>query len=152
MFSKEKIEEYKRIALKELNRFSDIRFTGQVIFAVIVFLIFWSGAKAVQSNFNLQKQIISLKQQNNQIEIQNNNIKIENQYYSSNQYKELSARQNLGLGYSGETEILVPDNVAMQYTLNLNNQNPSKVNKNLYKEANYQKNITAWINFFFHRS
>ena len=152
MFSKEKIEEYKNTVLKELNRFSDIRFTGQVIFAVIVFLIFWSGARAVQSNFNLQKQIVKLRQQNNQIEIQDNNIKLENQYYSSNQYKELFARQNLGLGYPGETEILVPDNVALQYSLNLNNQKASKTPKNLYKEASFQKNFTAWINFFFHRS
>ncbi len=152
MFSKEKIEEYKKIALQELNRFSDIRFTGQVIFGIIVILIFWSGARAVQSNFNLQKQIIKLKQQNNQVQIQNNNIELQNQYYSSKQYKELSARQNFGLGYTGETELIVPDSVAARYTLNLNNQSTLKPTKNLYKESRVQKNFISWINFFFHRS
>ena len=151
MFSTEKIAEYKKIVLYQFNRFSDIKFSGQVIFAIIVFLIFWSGARAVQSNFNLQKQIISLKQQNNAIKLQNTNIELQNQYFASSQYQELSARQNLGLGFPGESEILVPDNVALKYTVNLNISQKTKNSKNLYKESSIQKNFTAWINFFFHR-
>ena len=83
--------------------------------------------------------------------MQNTNIELQNQYFASSQYQELSARQNLGLGFPGESEILVPDNVALKYTVNLNISQKTKNSKNLYKESSIQKNFTAWINFFFHR-
>ena len=50
-------EQYKNVVLKYVQRLNDIRFTGQVLFVVLVLLISWSGVKTIQSNYGLQKQI-----------------------------------------------------------------------------------------------
>ncbi len=74
----------------------------------LVLLISWSGIKAIQTNYGLQKQISGLKQQNAVIRLQNENLALKNQYYNSDQYLELSARQNFGLAVPGEKEINRP--------------------------------------------
>ena len=43
-----------------VQRLSDLRFAGQVLFVIIVLLISWSGIKTIQTNYGLQKQISSL--------------------------------------------------------------------------------------------
>src|SRR5665213_2340875 len=99
---------YKDKIIFYLHRLGDIRFAGQVIFVVIVLLISWSGVKSIQANYGLQKQISALKQQNALQKLQNDNLALQNQYYNSNQYLELSARQSFGLAAPGETEVVVP--------------------------------------------
>ncbi|HET9173891.1 MAG TPA: septum formation initiator family protein, partial [Candidatus Saccharimonadales bacterium] len=113
----DKLAHYQKIGTELVHRFSDIRFTGQVLFGVVVVLISWSGAKAVQSNYGLQKQISTLQQQNAVQQLANNNLKLQNEYYNTNQYLELSARQNFGLANPGETEILIPKSVALANTV-----------------------------------
>ncbi len=104
---------YKHMVLAIVNRLNDVRFVGQLLFLVIVLLISWSGVKVIQTNYSLQKQISVLKQQNKLQQLQNENLALQNQYYNSNQYLELSARQNFGLAAPGEKEIIVPRQVAL---------------------------------------
>ena len=132
-----------------LLRFQDIRFTGQVVFVFIILLISWSGVKAIQLNYGLQQQVLKL---NEQIKIQklvNQNISYQNQYYSSKQYLELSARQNFGLGNAGETEVIIPKNVALSYTVPL----PSSGSTNRKKSnlPSWDKNLQNWVDFFLHK-
>lgn len=143
-----KLKQYKNSIANTISRFGDIRFTGQVIFLAIVLLIFWSGAKAIQSNYNLQQQQAELKQQNQLAQLQNTTISLQNDYYNSNQYLELSARQNFGLADPGEKELLVPANVALNYTEPLPQSDQSSQSTSTGNESNYQ----TWINFFFRRN
>lgn len=131
-----------------LQRLDDVRFVGQVVFVVIVLLISWSGVKSIQTNYGLQKQISALKQQNDLQKMQNDNLALQNQYYNSNQYLELAARQNFGLAAPGEQEIIVPESVALAYTADL--PNPSKPDVKSAQPA-YQRNFNSWIDFFLHR-
>ncbi|HXE10283.1 MAG TPA: septum formation initiator family protein [Verrucomicrobiae bacterium] len=130
------------------ERLTDVRFLGQVLFVVLVLLISWSGIKTIQTNYGLQKQISTLNQQNSVQKLENDNLALKNQYLNSNQYLELSARQNFGLAAPGEKELIVPQNVAMAYTVNLpsNNTAGSKV-----KQPAYQRNFQSWVDFFLHR-
>ena len=102
-----------------VQRLSDLRFAGQVLFVIIVLLISWSGIKTIQTNYGLQKQISSLEQQNDIQKLENNNLELQNNYFNSNQYLELAARQNFGLAAPGEKEVIVPETVAMAYTVDL---------------------------------
>ena len=77
--------------------------------------IAWSGARTVQNNYQLQKQISALQQQNAVLHLQNNNTYLQNQFYDTEVYQELSARQNLGLAAPGEQVLLIPKSVAMKY-------------------------------------
>jgi cell division protein FtsB len=140
---------YKNTILAIVNRLNDVRFVGQMLFLVIVLLVSWSGVKVIQTNYGLQKQISVLKQQSELQKLQNENLALQNQYYNSNQYLELSARQNFGLATPGEKEIIVPQQVALAYTVNL----PSSTNTNIAKSKPpvYQSNFESWVNFFLHR-
>lgn len=128
------------------RRFRDIRFTGQVVFAVIVLLISWSGIKTIQTNYVLQKQISALKQQNAVADLQNKNTALQNEYFKTNDYLELSARRNFGLGMPGETELLVPEAVALSYVPELPQQQTAKL-----EPTTQTSNWQAWINFFLNR-
>ena len=143
-----KLKQYKKSLARTISRFGDIRFTGQIIFLAIVLLIFWSGAKAIQSNYNLQQQQAELKQQNQLSGLQNSTISLQNEYYNSNQYLELSARQNFGLASPGEKELLIPQSVALAYTHPV----PQTVVTTQPKGMGNQSNYEAWINFFFRRN
>jgi len=144
------IKSYKKTAISFANRLNDVRFVGQMIFLVIVLLISWSGVKVIQTNYGLQKQISVLKQQNSLQQLQNENLALQNQYYSSNQYLDISARQNFSLAAPGEKEIIVPQQVALSYITNLPQPTitstiaPSK-------QPAYQRNFQSWVNFFLHR-
>lgn len=140
--------EYKDKAVRFTQQLGDIRFTGRIIFIIVVLLITWSGVKSVQTNYKLQKQISVLKQQNSVQELKNNNLKLQNDYYATNQYLELSARQNFGLGLPGEKMLIVPPSVALTYTVDIPN---AKTETAESKQPAYQKNIQSWVNFFLHR-
>ncbi|HVV66960.1 MAG TPA: septum formation initiator family protein [Candidatus Saccharimonadales bacterium] len=129
-----------------IRKLGDTRFAGQVLFVVIVLLISWSGIKSIQTNYGLQKQISGLKQQDEVQQLQNNNLQLQNQYYNSDQYLELSARQNFGLAKPGEQEIIVPESVAMAYTVDV----PSD-QKTATAQPAYQHNFESWVDFFLHR-
>lgn len=143
-----KIHYLKAIASDFIARMHDIRFAGQVVFVLIVLIVSWSGVRAIQMNYNLQKQITTTKQENIIQKLQNNNLALQNEYYNSKQYLELQARLNFGLALPGEQEILVPRSVALAYApkITVNNNEPSKVSV-----PSLQRHVTDWVNFFLHR-
>ena len=131
-----------------ISRLGDISFSGQIIFVIIVLLISWSGVKSIQTNYELQKQITALKQQNDLQKMENNNLELQSEYFNSDQYLELSARQNFGLALPGEKEILVPSTVAMNYTVDVP---VVSVPDAVPQTPAYQSNFQSWVNFFLHR-
>jgi cell division protein FtsB len=145
-----KIKRYQKQIEWFISQLGDIKFVGMLVFLVIVLLISWSGVKAIQSNYGLQKQIATIQQQNSLQQLKNNNLQLQNDYFNSNQYLELSARQNFGLAAAGETELLVPKSVALAHTANLPTATVA-ADKPADKQPVYQKNFEAWVNFFLHR-
>lgn len=149
MPSQQTIKQYTKVASAFLLSLRDVRFAGQVLFVIIVLLVSWSGVKAIDANFALQKQIATLQQENDVQQLENNNLALQNEYYNSDQYLELSARQNFGLGAPGETELVVPQSVALSYTVPMPKSSPqSKPNA---QPPAYQRNFQAWVDFFLHR-
>ena len=141
--------QYKDKALFYLQRMSDVRFAGQVVFVVIVLMISWSGVKSIQTNYNLQKQITAFNQQNSLQKLQNDNLKLRNEYFKSNQYLELSARENFGLAAPGEKVVVVPEHVALAHTIDLPDTSETDATK--VKPPAYQQNFESWVDFFLHR-
>jgi len=114
--------------------------------------ISWSGVKTMQSNYELQKQISELNQANNVQRLQNGNTKLQNQYYKTDQYLELTARQNFGLAAPGEQVLLVPKNVAMKYidpSISAQPSGATQASNN--NQSKYSKNLQAWRDFIIGR-
>jgi cell division protein FtsB len=149
MQKKNKLHSYQIKLITYLQRMSDPRFAGQMFFVLIVLLVSWSGVKTIQTNYGLQKQITALKQQNELQKLQNDNLGLQNQYFNSNQYLELSARQNFGLAAPGEKELIVPASVAKTYEVSLPSLTQSSATK--AKQPAYQRNFESWVDFFMHR-
>lgn len=130
----------------------DVRNIGLYVFGIVIVAIAWSGAKTVQNNYQLQKQIATLRQQNAVLSLQNQNAALQNQYYQTNQYLDLSARQNLGLAAPGETVLLVPQATAMKYVDPGLDKYPSALNPAAADtRPKYVKNLEAWRDFLLGR-
>lgn len=143
-----KINRYSKHMFQLGKRLQDVRFVGQVVFVIIVLLISWSGVKSIQTNYALQKQITGFSQQNDLQKLQNANLQLSNEYYKSNQYLELSARQNFGMAAAGEKEIVVPKAVALSKTKDV----PVVSATRLTLKARPRNNFEAWVDFFLHRN
>jgi cell division protein FtsL len=145
----EKIKSYIPKVTAYIVSLQDVRIAGQLVFVVIVLLISWSGVKAIQTNYGLQKQISTLRQQTDVQQLKNNNLRLQNDYYKSNQYLELSARQNFGLALPGEKEIIVPETVALANTVDTPQ---AKVKTTIPDNRSmFERNLDAWMKFFLHR-
>jgi cell division protein FtsB len=140
--------DYTKVVYDFFTRLNDVRFVGQIIFVIIVLLISWSGVKSIQANYGLQKQITALKEQNNLQKLQDENLQLQNNYYKTNQYLELSAREDFGLAAKGETELIVPQNVALAHTQNISIPGSQQSTVEI---SSKQSNFQSWVNFFLHR-
>lgn len=135
---------------KAAKQLFDVRNIGLYIFGIVVLAIAWSGAKTVQSNFELQKRISTLQQQNTVLSLENQNTQLQNQYYKTSQYLELSARQNLGLAAPGESVLLVPQATAMRYIDPSIGQSTND-SKKIDNRKSYVKNLESWRDFLLGR-
>jgi cell division protein FtsB len=140
----EKISDY-------ILQFKDVRAAGLLLFLVVVLLISWSGIKVIDTNYRLQKQISQLEQETAVRKLANTNIKLQNDYFQTDQYLEIAARQNFGLARAGETVLNVPQNVALAHTVDVPDVDQAEAKKTQSKRPAYQRNFQAWINFLLHR-
>jgi cell division protein FtsB len=148
----EKIKNLRNLSQKypQLAQLRDVRAIGLLIFLFVALTITWSGTKAIQRNYELQKEISELRQENVVRELENNNVKLQNQYFNTDQYLELKARQDFGLGQPGETLLLVPQDVALSYVSKLKDPKDAVPTPESRRPA-YQRNFQAWMDFFLHR-
>jgi cell division protein FtsB len=137
---------------KKAKQLTDVRNIGLYLFGIVIVAIAWSGAKTVQSNYELQKKIATLQQENAVLHLQNGNIYLQNKYYETDQYLELSARQNLGLAAPGEQVMLVPKETALKYVdLKLISAQDTVKLATADNRPKYVKNLEAWRDFLLGR-
>lgn len=141
------ISKTKTYIKNNIRNLSNVRVLGQIVFGLIVVMISWSGVKAIQTNYELQKQISEITQQNTVQHLQNENLRLQNEYLKTDEYLELAARQHFGKGMPGEKVLIVPKNVALAHTIDTKvaeKQSAKPGDKPLY-----QKNLESWGKFFF---
>jgi cell division protein FtsB len=148
----EKIKKYyKNPALKSLG---DIRNLGMIAFGIIALLVTWSSVRVVQENYDLQKQISAMQQYNDVQKLANNNLSLENQYYTTNTYLELSARQHFNKALPGEQLVIVPKEIALAHTIPVvKTQTKAQAQLETMKASgsSFERNYNAWLDFLFHR-
>jgi len=133
------------------QQLKDVRVLGLLVFCIIALLVTYSGLGAIQTNFVLQKQIARLEQENRIRELENNNLRLTNEYFNTDQYLELQARRQFGKAAPGETVVLVPRSVALNYTVDTPKETEPTPQEKPHKPA-YQQNFEAWMDFFFRSS
>lgn len=135
-----------------ISELRDIRVVGQLMFGVIALLVAWSSLGAIQTNYELQREISRRQQQNTVLELTNNNLELKNQYFETDQFLELEARRVFSKGTPGETLLLVPKSVALAHSTDLSvaAQQSNQTSESI--KPFYQENFEAWVNFLFHRN
>ncbi|MEI7632586.1 MAG: septum formation initiator family protein [bacterium] len=140
---------------KFINKYQlkDPRTWGMIIFAIMSAVVTWNGALSIQQNFELQKKVSTLEEQNKVQKLQNETQKLRNEYYKTNEYKELSARRLFGKAAPGEQVYVIPKDVALKY-VSAQTSKPVEVLKqqNPVQLSIYQQNVQDWVDFFFHRA
>lgn len=140
-----------RLAQTNTEQWRDTRMWGLVVFGVVVVLASWSGVRVIETNYELQKKVAALGQQNQVIQLQNQNTKLQNEYYQTDTYLELAARKQFGKAAPGESVVLVPKDIALKYapdlpsTYHSDNAEGSKPNA----RAKYVQNLLDWRDFVF---
>lgn len=135
---------------KYIKLLSNPRALGLLAFGAVAVMVTWSGVRAVQANYDLQKQIAQLEQQNEVQRLENENLKLKNEYYKTNEFLDLAARRQFGLAAPGEKVIIVPKSVALAHTVEFSDASKAETKQPAPKPG-YQKNLEAWVDFFMNR-
>jgi cell division protein FtsB len=145
-----KIRQYQETLSRFATQFKDVRNIGLMLFLVVLLLITWSGVKAIETNYGLQKQISKLEQQNSVQKLGNQNAKLQNDYYNTPQYLDLAAREHFGRAAPGETVLVIPRQVALANTVDLKPPAETQAKQEV-KKPGWQRNFQAWLDFFLNR-
>lgn len=143
------MDKHKNIIIEKFQALTDTRVLGLLGFGVIALLVTWSGIKAVQTNYELEKKISVSKQRNDVRQLENANLKLKNAYFESEQYLELAARRQFGKAAPGEKLYTVPESVALAKTVE---PLPAPQTVTEQKESNkpkLQQNFDDWMDFLF---
>lgn len=126
----------------------DVRNFGLLIFVVASLLVTWSGIRVVQRNYDLQKQISVMRQENDVKKLANSNLALKNQYLETDQYLELTARKQYNKAMPGEKLLIVPAAVALSHTVEPPVQ-PEELPTVEDEGPWYERNFNAWLDFLF---
>lgn len=143
------IQKILQAILSFIKRLNDVRFLGQIIFVIIVLLVSFNTAKAIQINYELQKQVAAKQKQNDIQKLKNENLKIKSEYLKTDEFLELAARRYLGKAAPGEVVVIIPKEVAMSRTVASSIKTDSQVQQESDDKPMFQQNLEAWRNFFF---
>lgn len=143
------VDKLQTFAKSWLKEFKDVRSLGFVVFAIIALLVTWSTIGSIQTNYDLQKKVSRLEQENQVSSLENTNLKLKNQYYDTDQYLELAARKQFGKAAPGETVYVVPKSVALKYVTEQPKKATADIAAASAAQPAYQKNFQAWMQFLF---
>lgn len=133
-----------------LHSLQDVRNIGLLAFVVVSVLVTWSGIKVVQRNYDLQKQIAVMRQENEIKKLENSNLALKNQYLETDQYLELVARRQYNKALPGEKLLIIPKQVALAHSVEI--IEPEEPESTIESEGPwYERNFNAWLDFFFRK-
>ena len=142
----------RKLNSQKIRRLTDVHNVPLYIFAIIVLAITWSGIKTAQTNYDLEKKISTLKQQNAVLQLQNDNTSLQDKYFQTDQYLDLAARQDLGLAAPGEQVMLVSKSTALKYVdQSLVPAGSSNATSGVASQSKYIKNLEDWRDFLLGR-
>ena len=105
----------------------------------------WGSISVMQTNFTAQKMVDSQKRQLLLTQLQVDTLKFQQNYYNSDEYKDLAARQNLGLVTPGEKVLILPANSPATLQQDKNDAARAAAITPTDKSTS---NVSQWLDFF----
>ena len=131
--------------MKEIaNKFLDSRMAVTGLFLVVALSLMVNTVKVIQRNYELQQDVDNLAAEVALIEVQNQNLKYNIEYYQTDAYLEVEAKQRFNLAESGEKVIFLPKDGDLE---------PEPLRSSLSAQSSaqpeYERNFDKWIAFLF---
>ena len=105
----------------------------------------WGSLQVMQRNYGLQKEVDYKRRQLQLAELQKDSLELQQRYYQTNEYKELAARESLGLVMPGEKVLILPENSeAVKKSDTKTSGSASQV-----VPQDKTSNMEQWLNFLF---
>ena len=81
-------------------------------FAAVAACLIWtfSAISAMSRNWELEQRLVAKRYERDILQLEIESLELENQYYASEEYQELAARDKQNKIAEGETMIYLPDN------------------------------------------
>jgi cell division protein FtsB len=115
---------------------------GTIVLAFVIAMGWiWGTVETLQKNFVYQQQVDALTQDVELEKLRNQNLAFQQEYYRSEEFLELSARQRLGKADPGEKLIILPDSRNITDTVS----SSSEAVPTVLREGN----LSQWLQFFF---
>ena len=105
----------------------------------------WGSISVMQTNFTAQKMVDSQNRQLLLTQLQVDTLKYQQNYYNSDEYKDLSARQDLGLVSPGEKVLILPPN---SVTTRQDDKADTARQVALTPVDESTSNVSQWLDFF----
>jgi cell division protein FtsB len=104
----------------------------------------WGSLQVMQRNFSLQREVDQKARQLQLTELQTESLELQQRYYQTDEYRELAARESLGLVMPGESVVILPDNsqAALDADREVSTVTPAAARPT-------ESNIEQWLNFLF---
>jgi len=122
------------------HRYATMNNVVVVIAVVIAASWAWGSISMMQRNFALQKDIDAKQRELQLTELEVQTLQFEQNYYQSTEYKDLAARERLGLAAAGEKVLILPPNSA---TAKANGEPAPAPRRQTLGVSNFQQ----WMNF-----
>lgn len=116
----------------------------QVFGVVIAASLILNTVKVVQKNYGLQTQVDKLTDEIAILELQNQQLKYDIEYYKTDEYLELAAREKFNKKAAGERVVALPKD-------DLTDPLPPEEQAKLEPRPQYQENLEQWLYFLFGR-
>lgn len=118
---------------------SDLMTVDNLIIAVSIIVAvawIWGSISAMERNYALQQQLEVRKRERLLTEIKHKTLQYESEYLKSDEYREIAARENLGLVAQGESVLILSGY-------------PEEKAEALISPTQKQSNFSQWMNFLF---
>ena len=114
---------------------------GTIVLALLIAMGWmWGTVQTLQKNFRYQQEVDALTQNVELEQLRNQNLEYQQQYYRSDEFLELSARQRLGKANPGEKLIILPDSDSISDTAGGTGDQVAR---------EQVSNLSQWAEFFF---
>lgn len=123
--------------------------TRDVITVLVVLVLFfgfmWGSVNAMQKNYQLRRNLENKRRQLELVKLQEKMLEYQQRYLKSDEYQELSAREDLGKVKPGEKVLIMPENSATAKQEDARSGSLLVDNKNSKQSSNFSQ----WMKFLF---
>lgn len=147
LLSMSKISERIKATLRRWNyKFKHDYFTLDRVAFVIALVACaawtWGAISSMTRNWELEERVVARRKELTLLRLEVENLELENQYYKSEEYQELAAREKQNKRFTGETMVYLPANTEGA-------KNKYQDTAPVLQETPTPSNFEQWMSFLF---